>query len=258
MTALEKYYNKFNEEHRLTTRHGIVEFTTTMKYIHDFIPTNEKIKILDVGAGTGKYSVALAREGHNVTAVELVKHNLEILESKHEHINCWPGNAMDLSFLPNNKFDITLLFGPMYHLLKKEEKLKAFSEAKRVTKKGGHIFVAYVMNDYSVITYCFKQNKIKECIKRNSLTKDFHSIPVQDDLYCYLRLEDIDELNKLSGLQRKKIIAADGAADYIRRELNALDQESFDYFLEYHLANCERPELLGASSHVVDILVNKS
>ena len=176
MTNLEKYYNKFNEDHRLTTRHGIVEFTTSMKYIHDFIPDGEKLKILDVGAGTGRYSIALSREGHNVTAVELVERNLKVLESKHEHVNCWPGNAMDLSFLEDDTFDITLLFGPMYHLMSEEEKLKAFLEARRVTKNGGHIFVAYVMNDYSVITYCFKQNKIKECIEKKSLTEDFHQI----------------------------------------------------------------------------------
>ena len=257
MTNLEKYYNKFNEDHRLTTRHGIVEFTTSMKYIHDYIPEGESLKILDVGAGTGRYSIPLSREGHNVTAVELVQHNLEVLESKHEHVNCWPGNAMDLSFLPDDKFDITLLFGPMYHLMTQDEKLKAFSEARRVTKNGGHIFAAYVMNDYSVITYCFKQNKIKECVARNSLTEEFHSIPTDDDLYCYLRLEDINELNEKSGLVREKIIAAVGAADYIRRELNALDEESFAWFIKYHLANCERPELLGASSHVVDILRNE-
>lgn len=257
MTELEKYYNKFNEDHRLTTRHGRVEFTTSMRYIHDFIPDGQKVKILDVGAGTGRYSVALAREGHNVTAVELVKHNLEVLESKHEHVNCWPGNAMDLSFLPENNFDITLVFGPLYHLMKKEEKVKALEEAKRVTKKGGHIFAAYVLNDYSVISYCFRQNKIKECMERKSLTEDFHQIPVESDLYSYLRLEDINELNQLTGLRREKIIAADGAADYIRRELNALDEESFNYFIQYHLANCERPELLGASSHLVDILINE-
>ncbi|MBQ0002455.1 MAG: methyltransferase domain-containing protein [Treponema sp.] len=254
MTNLEKYYNKFNEDHRLTTRHGQVEFTTTMKYIHDFIGENKKIKILDVGAGTGRYSIALAREGHSVTAVELVERNRKVMESKHEHVNIWPGNAVDLSFLDDETFDITLVFGPMYHLLTEEEKLKAFSEAKRVTKKGGFIFAAYVLNDYSVITYCFKQNKIKECMERNSLTDDFHQIVTDDDLYCYLRLEDIDRLNEKSGLKRIKIIAADGASDYIRRELNALDDEEFAYFIKYHLANCERPELLGASSHVVDIL----
>lgn len=257
MTNLEKYYNKFNEDHRLTTRHGQVEFTTTMKYIHDFIGENQKLKILDVGAGTGRYSIALAREGHSVTAVELVERNRKVMESKHEHVNIWPGNAMDLSFLEDETFDITLVFGPMYHLMTEEEKLKAFSEAKRVTKTGGHIFVAYVLNDYSVITYCFKQNKIKECMERKSLTEDFHQIATEDDLYSYLRLEDINQLNEKSGLERVKIIAADGPADYIRRELNALDEESFSYFLQYHLANCERPELLGASSHLVDILIKR-
>lgn len=257
MTNLEKYYNTFNEDHRLTTRHGIVEFTTSMKYIHDYIPQNETVKILDVGAGTGRYSIPLSREGHQVTAVELVKRNLDVLESKHEQVNCWPGNALDLSFLPDSKFDITLLFGPLYHLMSNEEKLKAFAEAKRVTKNGGHIFAAYVLNDYSVITYCFRQNHIKECIAHRSLTKDFHSISAADDLYSYVRLEDINRLNENSGLCRIKIVAADGAADYIRRELNALDEESFQYFIEYHLANCERPELLGASSHVVDILLNE-
>ena len=210
MTALEKYYNKFNEEHRLDTRHGTVEFTTTLKYIHDFIPADKKISILDVGAGTGKYSVALSREGHTVTAVELVKRNLDVLEAKHEKVNCWQGNAMDLHFLKDATFDITLLFGPLYHLHTKEEMLTAFSEAKRVTKKGGYIFAAYVMNDYSIITYCFKQNHALEVVQNKKITDDWHTIASEDELYTYLRLEDIDELNRQTGLQRVKIFAADG------------------------------------------------
>ena len=72
MTELEKYYNKFNEEKRLNSRHGQVEFTTSMKYIHAYLPDDPHAKILDVGAGTGRYSVALAEEGYDVTAVELI------------------------------------------------------------------------------------------------------------------------------------------------------------------------------------------
>ena len=253
---LEAYYSKFHEEHRLSTRHGQVEFSTSMKYIHDYIPQGEAVKILDVGAGTGRYSVALAAEGYAVTAVEPVKHNLKILEGKHSGVRCWPGDARDLSFLHDASFDITLLFGPLYHLHTREDMLRAFAEAKRVTKAGGYIFAGYVMNEYSVLTYCFKQRHIKEVLAAGKLGEDYHTVAGEDELYTYLRLEDIDSLRKAAGLERVKIFAADGAADYLRRELNALDEEEFAAFMAYHLATCERPELLGASSHVVDILRN--
>lgn len=262
--ALEKYYNKFNEEHRLTTRHGIVEFTTSMKYIHDCIDEcmstrrceRKDIRILDVGAGTGRYSVALSKEGYSVTAVELVPKNLAVLESKHSLVNCWPGDARDLHFLDDDTFDITLLFGPLYHLHTQQDMLKAFAEARRVTKTNGFILAAYVMNEYSVLTYCFKGGHIKDALQQNKITKDFHTVAAEDELYTYFRLEDINELNKLSSLRREKIIAADGAADYMRRELNAMDEETFSLFIDYHLTICERQELLGASSHLVDILRN--
>ncbi len=256
MTELEKYYNKFDEDHRLTTRHGQVEFTTSMKYIHDFIPNGGQMRILDIGAGTGRYSVPLSEEGHSVTAVELVPRNLKVLELKHSSVNCWPGDARDLHFLSDESFDLTLLFGPMYHLHTRDEQVQALSEARRVTKKGGIIFVAYLMNEYSIIQYCFKKNKIRECMENGSVTLDFHTVPSPDQLYTYLRIEDIDEINRMTESKRLKLIAADGAADYMRRELNAMDEETFALFIKYHLATCERPELLGASSHLVDILQN--
>ena len=69
MTELEQYYNKFCEEKRLNSRHGRVEFLTSMKYIHNYLDEEKQAKILDIGAGTGRYSVALAEEGYDVTAV---------------------------------------------------------------------------------------------------------------------------------------------------------------------------------------------
>ncbi len=261
MTPLEKYYNKFKEDHRLTTRHGIVEFTVSMKHIHDSIELvragrqNSEIKLLDVGAGTGRYSVALSREGFDVTAVELVAHNLEILRGKHENVKSWQGDARDLHFLSDETFEVTLLFGPMYHLHSDEERVAALSEAKRVTKKGGFILVAYLMNEYAVLSYCFREGKIKEVLAKGTLTADFHTVTnINDDLYSYTRLEDMARLNEKAGLERVKIFAPDGAADYMRRELNALDEESFAHFIEYQMAVCERPDLLGASSHTVDVL----
>ena len=92
-------------------------------------------------------------------------------------------------------------------------------------------------------------------LEKGTLTKDFHTITnIDEDLYSYTRLEDMTRLNEKAGLERVKTFAPDGAADYMRRELNALDEESFRHFIDYQMSICERPELLGASSHTVDVL----
>lgn len=260
MTEIEKYYNKFNEEHRLTTRHGQVEFETSLKYIHDFIPKNisgEKIRILDLGAGTGRYSVQLCSEGYDVTAVELVKKNLEVLRSKHTSVKTWSGDARNISFLDDNTFDFTIMFGPCYHLIGDDEKLKAIQEAKRVTKKDGIIMVAYTMNEYSVLTYCMAENRLDSIIKKNGLSEDFHIQADENELYDYVRIEDINRLNSKAGLERVLIFSPDGPADYMRRELNAMSEEDFERFKKYVLAVSKRSDLIGAGSHVVDVVINR-
>ncbi len=251
---LEKYYNKFCEDKRLTRKYGQVEYITSMKYIHQYLGDNKNAKILDVGAGTGRYSVELANEGYDVTAIELVKHNLGVLKSKKSTVKAYHGTALDLSRFSENIFDMTLVFGPMYHLYNFQDKVKALKEAKRVTKVGGVILVAYCMNEYSVLTYGFKENHIHESINNGKLSEDFHVISEEEDLYDYVRIEDINKISEAAELQRIKLIAADGPANYMRPVFNAMDEETFKVFIEYHLSTCERPELLGASAHTVDIL----
>ena len=251
---LINYYNKFNEDKRLTHRHGIVEYETTMKYIKEYLKNMNNPKIIDIGAGTGKYSVALANEGYNVTAVELVKHNLMTLKAKNSAVKAYLGNAINLTKFKDNSFDMVLLFGPLYHLISKEDKLKALMEAKRIVKEDGLILVSYYMNEYAIITHGFKDNNILDAIKNKEVDDTFHVTPKETDLYSMVRLEDIDELNKLSNLKRIKILAQDGPSDYIRPIINKMDDKTFKTYLNYHFSACERKELLGASSHVLDIL----
>ena len=70
-------------------------------------------------------------------------------------------------------------------------------------------------------------------------------------------LEDIEALDRQVEVRRRQIIAADGAANYMRPFFNALREEEIDGFLQYHLATCERMDLMGASGHTVDILVKE-
>lgn len=251
---LINYYNKFNEDKRLTHRHGIVEYETTMKYIKEYLKNMNNPKIIDIGAGTGKYSVALANEGYDVTAVELVKHNLMTLKAKNSPVKAYLGNAINLAKFKDNSFDMVLLFGPLYHLISKDNKLKALMEAKRIVKEDGLILVSYYMNEYAIITHGFKDNNILDAIKNKEIDDTFHVTPKQTDLYSMVRLEDIDELNKLSNLKRIKILAQDGPSDYIRPIINKMDDKTFKIYINYHFSTCERKELLGASSHVLDIL----
>lgn len=261
MTELEEYYNKFNEEKRLDSRHGRVEFATSMHYIHQSLDElsggrmPQEMQLLDIGAGTGRYSIPLSQEGYGVTAVELVRHNLGRLKQKSSSVKAYQGNALNLKRFADESFDLTLVFGPMYHLHSMEDKLTALREAKRVTRKGGRILVAYIMNEFSVITYAFKERHILESLREGMLDETYHCTEKANPLYSMVRLEDIDQLNELAGLERMKMIAADGAANYIRPFLNALTEEEFDAFLAYHMATCERMDLMGASGHTVDILV---
>lgn len=284
MTELEQYYNKFNEEKRLNSRHGQVEFRLSMKYIHEVIEKTmtdyiseqsasntlnnnqpnpvttlrpKDIKILDIGAGTGRYSVALAEEGYDVTAVELVKYNLGILKKKNSSVKAMQGNALNLKKLSSNTFDITLLFGPMYHLFGFEDKKKALLEAKRVTKPGGTILVAYCMNEYGVITYGFKERHVLECMEQGRFSDTFQTQSLPEHLYDYMRLENIDALNEACGLTRIKILSPDGPANYMRPFLNQLSDEEFEAFVQYQMAVCERPDLIGAGAHTLDILRKK-
>ena len=244
---LTDFYNKFNENKRLDRRHGQVEFLTSIKYINEYLQENDRI--VDIGAGPGRYSIYLKQQGYDVTAVEYVRPNIGMLKAKDPDIKVIEASATDLSMFDDKQFDIAIMFGPMYHLYSKEEKLQALLEAKRITKK--YLFVTYIMNEYSVIEYAFKDSNYKEI--KDKLDEDF-KIDDPDALFFQVRIEDIDELNKLADLQLIKRFASDGPSDYMRQTLNAMDDETFDAYLKFHFKTCERKELLGASSHVVDIL----
>lgn len=261
MNRIEEYYNKFNEDKRLKSRHGQVEFTITMKYIHRELEEKSdrnSIRILDVGAGTGAYSIPLAEEGYAVDAIELVKHNVARLKAKSDKVTARQGNALKLTRkYEREQFDLVLLFGPMYHLFSYEDKLTALRQAMEVTRPGGTIMVAYCMNDYALIRHGFMDGNIISSLEAGKIDNGFNTITGEDDLYSYVKLETIDRLRDDCGLVRKYIFTPDGPTDYIRQHINSMDEKEFAAYISYVEAISLRDDMLGAASHTVDVLVKK-
>lgn len=254
---LINHYNNYDEDSRLVPKHGSVEFLTTMKYIEKYIKSGDHV--LEIGAGTGRYSHTLAREGYDVDAIELVEHNIEIFEQKtqpNENITITQGNAMDLSTFPDNEYDITLLLGPLYHLYTKEDKQQALGEAIRVTKPGGIVFAAYVISDGCLLDEGFNRGNINvfQYIEQGLIdSQTFAAKSEPKDLFELVRKESIDDLMSVFAVTRLHYVAADGCALFMRESIDAMDKGIFDLYLQYHFATCEREDLLGITSHAIDI-----
>ena len=158
MSSLQNYYNNiYTEDDRLfkDQKHK-TEFILTTDYIDKYL--KKGMKILELGAGTGAYSLLYVSKGYEVDALEYIKENLDILKSKitkDMNINHVLGDARDLSMYEDETFDMVLNLGPLYHL-EGEDRDKVIQEAKRVCKKGGLIYFAYISNNFTFVK-CIKK-----------------------------------------------------------------------------------------------------
>ncbi|HMM33100.1 MAG TPA: class I SAM-dependent methyltransferase, partial [Clostridia bacterium] len=258
---LAVYYGGYDEEGRLQQKHGQVEFLTTMRYIEKFLAPGARV--IEIGAGTGRYSRAIADMGYRVDAVELFASNIEVLKQHlkpQQQISVTQGNALDLSSFADNTYDVTLLLGPMYHLYTEEDKCKAIKEALRVTKPGGVVFASYCISDASIFSGGFvrKVFDVGEYIARGKIDPvTFDTFSTPEDIFELVRKEDIDRLMRSFSVQRLHYVATDLLTNYMRTAIDAMSDEEFALYLRYHFAVCERADMVGVSHHVVDVFRKK-
>lgn len=144
---LEDFYNKASEETRLEKGMGIFEFERIKELIQLHISKSKSI-IIDIGGGTGKYAEWMAKDGHQVHLVEPVLKHIKLAEKRAKKLNnpfsVTIGEAKKLPY-KNDTADLVILHGPLYHLQKREDRVTAILEAKRVLKKGG-IILGFAIN----------------------------------------------------------------------------------------------------------------
>ncbi len=247
---LEDYYNNYDEDGRLLRRYCSVEFLTTTRYIDRYL--QEGMKLLEVGAATGRYSLHYADMGYQVEAVELVEHNIEIFRSNitaGRKVRVTQGNACDLRMFEDDSFDMTLVLGPMYHLFDLEDKKKAIGEALRVTKPGGYLYVAFIMNDAVILNWGLKAGNLAKGMKQGFITEDFHCVGTPEMVFEMSTVKDIRELMEDFPVDRIHMVASDGMTNLFREQIEEADEELFQAWLQYHYCTCEREDLIGFSNH---------
>lgn len=252
------FYDQVDEDSRLKrSRHGQLEFATTMSYIHRY--TNPQSRVLEVGAGTGRYSIALAKEGLDVTAVELVESNLAILRENSKeigNISSTQGDATDLSRFEDNSFDITLLLGPMYHLYEPDEVNKAIDEAVRVTKPGGVIFFAFI-SVYAIMYANYLSGDWAAGQKEN-FTENYHVKHFKEQLFTGYDVIEFEQLFESKPVEWITTAGVDGILEPLEdREDFLIKDEDFEAFAAWYLHFAEKRELLGSTNHLLYICRKK-
>lgn len=256
--VLNDYYQDvYSEDNRLTKdKIHHMEFITTTHYIDKYLKKEDRI--LEVGAGTGAYSLFYASKGYQVDAVELVQANVDILKSKIKdgmNIKAIQGNALDLSMYDDNTFDITLVLGPLYHLFKPEEEEKAISEAIRVTRPNGKILIAFVLFDLSMLVWGFQEGNIYENYGDDKLVSlDFKPKNEEELIFNMRYFSDIKELMNKFNVKKLCYVATDGVGRTMRDKINSMTDDEYKLFVNYHLSICEREDLIGYSGHILSII----
>ena len=253
---VEEFYNQIDEDKRLkNSRQGQLEYLVTMNYINKFIKEDDKV--LEIGAGTGRYSIALAKEGFQVTAVELVEKNLEELRenaSGLENIEAYKGDALDLGRFDDNSFDVTLSFGPMYHLYEAADQHRALDEAIRVPTPGGVILVAFLSAHAIICTnYLYDWIPTEVGIKEN-FDGDYNVRHFKEQLFTGFDICEFEELFEMKPVDYITTVAVDNVLEVAEpRSDFMMTDEGFEAFADYQLHICEKREMLGNSSHLLYI-----
>ncbi len=252
------FYGRSDENSRLLrSRHGQLEYRTTMAYIRRW--ARKGSKVLEIGAGTGRYSVALAKAGMDVTAVELTGSNLALLRENGrglERFRALQGDAVNLD-LGDDAFDVTLSLGPMYHLYEPEEVNRAVDEAIRVTKPGGVLLFAF-LSVYAIMYANYLSGNWAAGQEEN-FTADYRVRHFKEQLFTGYDIAEFEGLFDVKPVRHITTAGTDGMLEALEeREDFCIRDEDFDAFAAWHRAFAEKRELLGAANHLLYICEKKS
>ena len=263
---VKEYYNEnfIGEWDRLINPYSAIEFKSNMYLIDKYFPKSGKV--CDIGAGPGRYSIELLKKGYNVTLFELSDNELRLAEEKIKDLGLKADaliceNALNLHLLKSESYDAILLMGPMYHLLKAEDRGRVLKESYRILKKDGVAIIAYI-NSWGVLKagvteFSEEFNDIQDVYNYLG-TQSFTPGTSFTNLYMSTPSSALEEV-KAAGFKVISYAGVEGFLAGIELRINQLAKENkniYDNFVKVAAETCELPQYRDSTEHL-HIVVRK-
>ncbi|MCF6465538.1 class I SAM-dependent methyltransferase [Clostridium sp. Cult2] len=256
MNKVEHWYdNEYDEWERLE-RHKI-EFDITKRYLDEYI-IGENLEIFDIGGGPGRYSIYLAEKGHKVSLLDLSKRNIEVAKKKSREKNITleayiHGNALELE-QHEQKYDVILLMGPLYHLIQGADRKAAVKGALRLLKPNGIIVVSFISNYAPIQDYLKGVHPIESVDELLGYLKDGVNTGESGFTTAYFTdYKEAKDLMNSFGLTEIVFAGVENILGAKENEINMLEEREYRKWLEigYQLSRDEN--LIGTSEHFLYI-----
>jgi S-adenosylmethionine-dependent methyltransferase len=256
MNEIEHWYDTEYDEWKRLERHKI-EFDITKRYLDEFIK-GDNLQIFDIGGGPGRYAMYLAEKGHKVTLLDLSNRNIEIAKRKSYEKgiileNYIHGNALKLDKF-EQQYDVVLLMGPLYHLIKESERRKAVDGALKLLKPNGIIITSFISNYAPIqdnLLHLFPIESVGGLLGylNNGENKDREGFTTA----YFIDSKEARAFMKSFGLKEIIFAGIENILGCKENEINKLDEIEYRKWLEmgYYLSTDEN--LMGTSQHFLYI-----
>ncbi len=253
------YDAEYDEDARLA-RHQL-EYDLTWRYLTRYLPPAGAI--LEIGAATGRYTLALCQRGYTVTAVDLSVASLERCRQRlaaaglDRQVQFAVADARDLSAVPTGPFDVALLMGPLYHLVREEDRREAVRQAVERLRDGGLLVSAHISR-LGLLGDLLKRKP--EWIERGDVVRsvlesgrDPDGRPRGGFRGYFAHASEIRPLHEALGIRTIVLAGVEPAIGADDESYNALESPRRERWLDLLFAVSADETTVGASRHLLYI-----
>jgi S-adenosylmethionine-dependent methyltransferase len=258
MNTVQDFYANPQREWERFTRHPM-EYALTLRIFADYLPPLPAT-ILDIGGGPGRYAIALAQKGYQVTLIDLTPEHIEFARAQANEMNVMldtqQGDARTLSHIANESYDAVLVMGPLYHLPEEVDRRQCLQEASRILRPGGMIFTAHISR-MAYLLYCIREHGVAQALTEREVIQSLirtgsHPSMLFPQMYC-AGPDEIQTMLTSEGFTMHALYATEGITPLIESQINALSSDQFDQWVDLNYQIASQPWNLGASEHFLAV-----